>query len=294
MNINKNTFLTICINYNNDSEVMNFVNELYTQRGYNGQRTIVVDNSERDSHSTPLLSLEKNKNVLVFRSGKNLGYFGGAYWGLQQYIKEFSFPEWTIVSNTDIHFPDKDFFIKLSDKYKNNPPAVIAPDTILESEGGLPSSFTHQNPHFIYRPSCMRMHIYKWVARYYPFYITWELISALRHKLINTLGYKKQEQKYINKPMKIYAPFGAFIIFNKNYFNAGGTLQHGTFLFGEEIFVAETVRSLNLDIMYDPSLIIIHKEHSSISFLKSKNRALYARQAATYCADTFFHKMQKM
>lgn len=284
-----NSILTICVNYNNEAEVITFVKELHSQRDYGDQKIAVVDNSDKEMPSNSIKNLQKNKNVLVFHSGKNLGYFGGACWGMQQYLKKFPLPDWTIVCNTDIHFPDNDFFLKLNYLHKDNPPAVVAPDIILETDGKLPSSCTHQNPNMTDRPSRMRMHLFKWGFRYYPVYVMWGIISSMRYRIINTMiGSRKPDQVYLDKLMKIYAPFGAFIIFNKSYFKAGGTLQHGTFLFGEEIFVAETARRLNLEVFYDPRLQVIHREHSSISLINMKKRAQYAHQAAAYCADTFF------
>ena len=50
----------------------------------------------------------------------------------------------------------------------------------------------------------------------------------------------------IEKCEEIYAPMGAFIIFNRKYFDVGGTLYHGCLLFGEEISVAETAYKLRL------------------------------------------------
>lgn len=284
--MNKNTLLTICVNYNNEAEVINFVNEVCSLKDYCGQKIVVADNSDKGMLSSAMVNLQNNKDILVYHSGKNLGYFGGAYWGMQQYLKDFHLPEWTIVCNTDIHFPENDFFIKLCNYHKANPPAVIAPDIILESSGGPPLSSTHQNPCMIDRPSRLRMRLYKWVFRYYPVYIAWEVISALRYRITNTLESKKQP--HTDKSRKIYAPFGAFMIFNKSYFEAGGTLQHGTFLFGEEVFVAETTRRLKLDVLYDPRLRITHRGHSSISLIKLKSKAFYIQKAAAYCADTFF------
>lgn len=286
--MNKNTILTICVNYNNESEVINFVNEVCSQKDYSGQKIVVADNSDQEVSSNAIINLQNNKDVLVYHSGRNLGYFGGAYWGMQQYLKDFHLPEWTIVCNTDIHFPEDDFFIKLCNYHKDNPPAVVAPDIILASSGGLPLSRIHQNPNMIERPSRWRMHLYSWMFRYYPSYIIWEVISSMRYKIINTLGSKKQ-QDFADKRLKIYAPFGAFVIFNKSYFKAGGTLQHGTFLFGEEVFVAETARRLKLDVLYDPRLRITHQGHSSMSLIKLKKKAFYTHKAAVYCADTFFN-----
>jgi len=287
--MNKN-ILIICVNYHNDNEVINLVREIFNQRGNFNQRVIIVDNSNRNISETPLVKLCDNKNILIYTSKVNLGYYGGAWWGMQQYLKEFPLPDWTIVCNADICFPDPDFFIKLIHYHSENPPSVVAPDIILiEPSGSLPSSPKHQNPHFINRPAKLRMHFYKWISRYYIIYVIFEVLSALRYKIVNTLRCRQEgaEIKY-NKLMEIYAPFGAFVIFHRSYFESGGTLAHKCFLFGEEIFVAETVRKLKLNVIYDPRLKVIHKEHSSINLLKLKQKFVYIREASAYCANTFF------
>jgi GT2 family glycosyltransferase len=88
--------------------------------------------------------------------------------------------------------------------------------------------------------------------------------------------------------MKIYAPQGAFIAFHRSYFERGGTLDHGAFLFGEEIFVAETARRLGMTVMYDPALVIEHTERSTAAGLFNRNTSRYRKQASRYLAKTFF------
>jgi GT2 family glycosyltransferase len=61
----------------------------------------------------------------------------------------------------------------------------------------------------------------------------------------------------------IYAPHGAFMIFSRRYFEAGGYLDGNLFLYGEEISVAEICRSLGLAVIYEPSLCVVHNEHAS-------------------------------
>ena len=68
------------------------------------------------------------------------------------------------------------------------------------------------------------------------------------------------------KGRKIYAPHGSCLVFKNNYFTLGGTLGLPNFLFGEEIFVAETAVRLGLDVIYDPGMVIHDYEHASIGF----------------------------
>src|SRR5205823_702439 len=76
----------------------------------------------------------------------------------------------------------------------------------------------------------------------------------------------------------IYAPYGAFFIFSRKYFDAGGYLDENLFLYGEEISVGEICRSLQLPVIYEPSLCVLHNEHQSTG--KRINRFSYECQKA--------------
>src|SRR3989442_12924430 len=68
----------------------------------------------------------------------------------------------------------------------------------------------------------------------------------------------------------IYAPHGAFFIFSRRYFEAGGYLDGNLFLYGEEISVAEICRSLGLPVIYEPSLFVVHNERRSTGHVFSR------------------------
>jgi GT2 family glycosyltransferase len=286
----KHSILTICVNYKNPLETESFLQKLFWLNGYANEVALVVDNDE----ISPGLDLSKlwkiSSNIIVKSPGENLGYFRGANFGLSEYLKEHELPDWVIVSNTDIEFPDKDIFAKL----KNYPApnvAVIAPDIELVTNSWLPSSSKHQNPCMRLRPSAIRMHALKWICSSYYGLLMYQTASSLRYVLFDLLnGLTKTNGMDVKKePVEIYAPFGAHLIFPKTYFINGGTLQHGAFLFGEEIFVAETSRRLNLKVIFDPRLKVIHREHSSLRKIGSRYAARYAREATRYLADTFFN-----
>ena len=276
-----NIFLVVCINYYSYRELLFFCKSLFSQRSSDRIKFVVVDNSGdfKDKKSIVKFSCQ-SEHIRIYYPDHNLGYFGGAWWGIQQYLKDFDWPDWIIVSNPDIKFAIPDFFIKLVDYYKRNPPAIIAPSIILESSG------IDQNPHMFKRPSKLRMHFYKWIFRYYPSLIVYQSLAVLKERI--KIYFPKKRFKSNNIPVSIYAPHGSFIVFHRSYFESGGTLAHGCFLFGEEIFVAETARRLNLNILYDPRLKVIHKGHVSTNIFKSRHIFRYMKEAAIYCADEFF------
>ena len=79
-----------------------------------------------------------------------------------------------------------------------------------------------------------------------------------------------------------------FLIFSSEYFRAGGSLDFPGFLFGEEVYLAETLRKLGLDAVYEPSLEVVHQEHKSTRLVKSRKMAREVASSAAYCADTYF------
>lgn len=280
--------LVICINYHSEKDTLAFVRDVFRQE-YSGMlHVMVVDNNEKAPSETLLSNLsEFDQCVQVGYPGKNLGYFGGAAWGLSQYLIDKTLPDWIIVSNTDIEFTDRDFFSRLTILHKKNNCALIAP-AIYSTQAGV-----DQNPFMEKRPSVLRMKLYKWVFHFYSIYVLYQTAGLLKQKISRFI--KKTQAHFENSEMiasaysrQIYAPHGSFIIFHRNYFEAGGSLNHGVFLFGEEVFVAESARRLGLTVMYDPSMVLWHREHATTSILADRKKAKYVSIASAYCADEFF------
>ena len=99
-------------------------------------------------------------------------------------------------------------------------------------------------------------------------------INKIKQKLLGNDG-----ENTNHKRRNIYAPHGSCIIFHKNYFEKGGNLKHISFLFGEEIFVAETLLKLKLEAWYEPALIVSDYEHASTGFFYSSKIAGYMKQS---------------
>lgn len=275
--------LVICINYHSEKETQAFVRELLRQKSTSRVRVIVVENSERTSSNSVLTSLaEYDQRVSILNPGSNLGYFGGAAWALRQHLANTSLTDWVIVSNTDISFLDCDFFNRLFELYSSRASAVIAPAIYSTL------SAVDQNPFMLCRPNAIQMHFYKLVFRYYPICISYQMLALVKQKLRTLICKIIRKNISQQRPQVIYSPHGSFIIFHRSYFEAGGSLDHGVFLFGEEVFIAETIRRLGLTATYDPRLAVLHHEHATTGIFLNRKMARYVREASAYCADEFF------
>lgn len=277
--------LLICANYKSEQETRQYVSSVLEQNGFAESRVIVVDNDGSGEPPDVLAELVRlDSRVVVLSPGKNLGYFGAAHWAFTHYLTEEAFPEWVVVSNTDISFEDQDFFARLFEYHSESAPGVIAP-SVRSAATGL-----DQNPHLFSRPSRLRAYSYTLLFRYYPLFLLYCALSMgrklLRKRLSGEMTKGDERMRCVSRP--IYAPQGSFILFHRSYFEAGGTLKHGAFLFGEEVTVAEQARHLGLAVVHDPRLKVVHDEHSTTGTFKSRLVARYQWEAAVHCYREYF------
>jgi GT2 family glycosyltransferase len=200
------------------------------------------------------------------------------------YLREHTLPDWVIVSNVDLLVADAQFLDKLAALRARPRLGVVAPSIRSALTG------RDQNPFMRKRPSAMRMHVYKWMFRSWLVLNAYELASAAFHKVRNAGRARPGASAGLreNSAGTIYAPHGSFLIFSKEYFRDGGNLDFPCFLFGEEVYLAEGLRKLGLDVVYEPSLEVVHQEHKSTKMVKSRKLARAVASSAAYCADTYF------
>jgi GT2 family glycosyltransferase len=223
---------------------------------------VVVDNATTDESAAglgPALAQLGERATLV-RSADNLYYWGGAAYGLEQcYGDDPSWPDWVIVCNNDVELPDPRF---LSTLLRQDVAAhgVIAPRIISVATG------LDQNPHLRRRRGWVGR--LKWKLYYTHYFVARTLLAintvpyfvrlALRRTANRLRGQRERATE------RIYAPHGACVIFSRRFFEAGGRLDTGFRMYGEELTVAETAARLGLPVSYCPALEVWHQEHATL------------------------------
>ena len=281
--------LILSINYFTDDRACKFVNSFKKHLNENVE-CVLIDNTTRDSSINFFTKIRKiSPLVQTVKPESNLGYFGGAKYGFEYFLeKNIEYPDWVIVSNVDLEFSESNFFNVLS-KLKSLPDlGVIAPKI-------WSNLFKRDvNPKIVKRPSKRYMKLLNIIFNNYYAYSVFALLSylknfMLRYKEALILSKNKLQIQNINTDFtEIYAPHGSFIIFHKRFFQKGGSLDYPSFLFGEEIFVAETAMKLNLKILYYPKLKVIDYEHASTGIIRSKRIASYFKESMNFIVDQYF------
>ena len=274
------TVLLLCVKYGADKETEKYLESVRGLRGQQNLQVLVVDNMV---DSSPARWLARH-NCATIHAPENLGYFGGGRYGLSHYLRQNPLPDWIIVSNVDLAIADPDFLLHLASLSRFPRLGAVAPRIRSALTG------RDQNPFMRVRPSPIRMHVYKWLFRSWLVLNTYELASAAVHKARGAVRRLTGivVSRGASSRQTIYAPHGSFLILSKNYFARGGDLEFPEFLFGEEIYIAESMKNLGLEVLYEPSLEVLHNEHRSTNLLKSRKMAAYVAAAAAYCADKFF------
>lgn len=267
--------LIVTVNTRNADCTLQFLESVSRLEGFEHCQILIVDNN---SGAADLERIRQATcgfcNVELVEAKENLGYFGAAKLGLQHFLVNHAIPDWVIISNDDIVFEDTHF---LSTLFQKDPMAVgmVAPSII--------SALTQHdaNPSIRHRPSQLRMVRYRlWLSNYYAMrFKQWlsPYVRRVRYRL-----YQRTPPPAEAAQSAIYAPHGAFLIFSRQFFEAGGFIDTDFFLYAEEFIVAEMCRRLGLPVIHDPDLRVWHAEGQTLGRKLSRSTYLHQKNGFRY------------
>jgi GT2 family glycosyltransferase len=280
--MNQAEILIIGVIYNTYPETLRYLKSI-SEASTGNISVILADNSTMATPSDFTEQIKTFPFLQYFRTGKNLGYFGGAKAGMNLYLQEISrHPDWVLVTNVDIVFTPG-FFEHLSGLKNLQNLGIIAPSIISQKWN------SDYNPKIPVRNSKRRIEFYCFIYSNFIFQNLYVTMAYLKKWIRGRLRDKRVfNAGQAQKNRKIYAPHGSCLVFRKTYFSSGGTLDLPNFLFGEEIFVAETAARLGLDVIYDPELIIHDYEHASVGFIVTPRINKYYRESNKMILDKYY------
>lgn len=263
----------LCVHYRTIGDTVRFLQTVDRQRHNAASHCIIVDNSgDCDELQAAACRVDSTLFTIV-RPGTNLGYYNGAWAALQPLLGNL--PEWVVVCNPDVLL-EADFIDRLLSLQEPETTGVLAPRITSLPDG------EELNPYFISRPSAVSMRLKNiflgnvLLRRFYS-----ELYS-IKHELRRRYRPKQpsSERRFI------YAPHGSCLVFHRRFFSRGGKLHHPAFLFGEEIITAEAARAAGLRIVFEPTLRVHHRSHSSTA--ADSKCGLYAAESVRLIVKTYF------
>lgn len=228
-------------------------------------KVYVVDNRTDNNEFKKLQNNIQNSNIkfdiTYLASSENLGFARGMNIGIDKAREDGC--NFVICSNNDIVYNHSINFNKFIDIYNMDKSIAVIGSKILNPDG------ENQNPYMIENKEKMN------------------LIRLVKQKLIFTnpigklvfflFGYKNNflnKRKKVNaetSSLSVYALHGSYMIFTPSYFRFYDNLDPNTFLYNEELILAERVRQNNLKMFYSNELTVTHKDDSSTNEMLGKN-----------------------
>jgi len=280
--MNPAEILVIGVIYNTYPETLRYLDSLKSLA--NGRISLIlIDNSDKPKPADFVAKINDYSFLKYIETGKNLGYFGGAREGLKEYLKEHTaYPAWILVTNVDIVFTPS-FFDRLNELKERENLGIVAPSIISQRWNA------DYNPKIPLRYSKSKLRFYSFLYSSFLIHNSFLIIAYLKKWMIGLRRGKNPDPDSPGKAeQKIYAPHGSCMVFKNTYFTKGGTLDMPNFLFGEEIFVAETAAGLGLDVIYYPRMVIYDYEHASTGFFISPTINKYNSQAIRSVLERYY------
>jgi len=197
----------------------------------------------------------------IYYSDKNLGYLCGMLFGYKKYVAEHFAPDiWFVLSNTDIVYPDINFFSNFLDNQYTNDTICVAPSVFTKNRG------TYENPQYIRRHSLksIRRNIRIFSRPYLAYFHS--KASFVKARFLRS---KKKESQFV------YSVHGCYMFAKSSLMDALTKIEYRALMYSEEAFIAETVSKMKKRSYYDSSLEIVHMESTVTGLLSIKRKSGY-------------------
>lgn len=242
---------------------------------------ILSDNST----ITPLVSMSERQYGFTYRYLKNanVGYFPAFNRALSSLSQPMTAYDYVMVCNVDLVVAD-DFFDRLAVHVPSPRTGLIAPGIFSDKDG------RDLNPKIMHRPSSKKFEFMRMVCSSAVLFRCYSSLARMREKARSRSQAQStpEQAKRPSTSKKMYGAHGSFMIFTKNFFQQGASVDYPRFLFGEEVFVAEQLRMHQLEIEHCPGVRVFDKEHASTSQANVKFICGEHRKSYDYLISRFF------
>lgn len=255
----------VILNYMTSSETIEMLESVWAY--YPGLRILVVDNGSTENVIRQLQEAVQHYPTVTLLSGpENLGFAKGNNAGIEV-LREEGF-EYIVCSNNDVLFAIAGVLEVMKSACIEYEAAVVGP-RIINAAGQDQNPYQHVRPTEAearknYLRSC-------WLPdAAFPALKVWRYLRSL----------VQNEKKYLEvadyeRPSSVYGLHGSFIMFCPRFFAHYKGFDDRTFLYGEELIIAEMLYCRSLRALFVPGTYVIHKEDATSDFVwKSKTEKM--------------------
>lgn len=242
----------IILHYNTIEETRRCISTIMMLEHFNNSKIVIVDNASPNQTGRLLAEEYKFDEIVdVILREQNDGFSSGNNIGCAYAIKKWN-PDFLVVVNNDIEFPQKDFLTRMLEEYEKTHFSILGPDIYS------PVRNVHQSPMDEYPPSRNRVMItivlnqlMLWI---YP------LSYPLMKKYFNYMDMNIQAKEY-KKSQENVCLMGACMIYSREYIDARNKIFEPETKFYYEEYI-QTIWCLrnHKKIIYKPDITVYHME----------------------------------
>ena len=259
-------FCFVILHYRTSNDTIECIKSIQKLEG--DYKIVIVDNASQNGSIERIEALfANNDEIVIIKNTKNLGFAAGNNIGYA-YARTQIKANMIAVLNNDVVIKQKDFINRIFELYRNSQFHIAGPDIVSLVDGH------HQSPVVEKINSISKANK--------------ELFKYRILRIINKIGLyelmTRQPKKELNKisvadPMRYQENVilhGSFVIFSPMYVSEEEcAFRPDTFMYMEEPILYEYCMLKNYKTVFDPSIVIYHKEDSSTNSLYN---AAYAKR----------------
>lgn len=240
----------VLLNYLNWKDTIECIESLKSQTNQNFEVVIVDNNSGNESVSEFEKKYGDEENIHILENNDNLGFAKGNNTGILFCKNKLNIQN-ILVANNDVIFTDEGYIDYLIHYPVGENIGVLGTE-IIGSDG------KNQNP-IKFRPSFLA------VLREFSAPILFSKPVNIIRKVRNNIREKQHDVAYSSQKITEtpYILHGSVLYFTENYLSKMNGFYPETFLYYEEEILGLICKKLGLDMNYDPSKSIYHKEDQS-------------------------------
>lgn len=263
----------VILNYNTFQETTECILSIENKIDTDDYKIVIVDNKSKDDSAERIAQFIKNrKNSVLICNKENLGFAKGNNVGIKYANKNYK-PKFMVVLNSDTELIQNDLVKKLDIEYEKSRFALLGP-LILNADGRCDNSphfppmidnVQNELKKFKKEERIIKMGLYRAYCgvRYFRGLI---LNKVLR---INAPTHRNMEFHQYQKQVVLQ---GCFLVFSDIAFKYIDGFDDRTFLYYEEPILFLNLIKHNLVTVYDPEIVIYHKDGRATKSSSSNNR----------------------
>lgn len=255
----------VILSYMAVNDTKECVDSILRNSDTNNFKIIIVDNNSSDNTYEILCQdYSQKKEIVILRNSENLGFARGNNVGIN-FVRENYEVKYIVVLNNDIIFTEKNFLKKLEAVKGDGTDFAVLGPLILTADGKWDSSPI--NRRLDSKTQLKKMLLFDLLLLKLEYFKLSDLFLR-SYRFLYKIRIGKTVKKEVPVRKKDVILHGCFLVFSEAFFKKLDGFNDETFLYHEEEILYIEAKFNNLEMVFEPGIVVFHKEDCSTDSVK--------------------------